>query len=81
LPLRGELVPGPAGFELEVIDADPHRLKKIKIHRSKDRPARGLSQPNARGSTVMPAPAAALGADTRTHLAADPAPPKNPPRP
>jgi len=38
LPLRGELVPGPAGFELEVIDADPRRIKKIKIHRSKDRP-------------------------------------------
>jgi CBS domain containing-hemolysin-like protein len=38
LPLRGELVAGPPGFELEVLDADPRRIKKIKIHRSKDRP-------------------------------------------
>src|SRR4029077_10776109 len=37
LPLRGELVPGPTGFELEVLDSDPRRIKKIKIHRSKDR--------------------------------------------
>jgi CBS domain containing-hemolysin-like protein len=41
LPLRGELVAGPPGFELEVLDADPRRIKKIKIHRSKDRPRRG----------------------------------------
>ena len=37
LPLRGELVPGPAGFEIEVLDADPRRIKKVRIHRSKDR--------------------------------------------
>ena len=38
LPLRGELVPGPAGFEIEVLDSDPRRIKKVRIHRSKDRP-------------------------------------------
>ena len=38
LPLRGEVVPGPAGFEIEVLDADPRRIKKVRIHRSKDRP-------------------------------------------
>jgi CBS domain containing-hemolysin-like protein len=37
LPLRGELVPGPAGFEIEVLDSDPRRIKKVRIHRSKDR--------------------------------------------
>ena len=37
LPLRGELVPGPEGFELEVLDSDPRRVKKVRIHRSKDR--------------------------------------------
>ena len=42
LPVRGELVPGPAGFEIEVLDADPRRVKKVRIHRSKDRrPERG----------------------------------------
>jgi CBS domain containing-hemolysin-like protein len=37
LPLRGELVRGPQGFEIEVLDMDPRRIKKIRIHRSKDR--------------------------------------------
>ena len=38
LPTRGELVPGPAGYEIEVLDADPRRIKKVRIHRRKDRP-------------------------------------------
>src|SRR4029079_19728075 len=37
LPLRGELVRGPQGFEIEVLDMDPRRIKKIRIQRSKDR--------------------------------------------
>jgi CBS domain containing-hemolysin-like protein len=32
LPVRGEIVAGPQGFEFEVLDADPRRLKRIKIH-------------------------------------------------
>jgi len=35
LPVRGELVPGPGRFEFEVLDADPRRVKKLKIHRSR----------------------------------------------
>jgi hemolysin (HlyC) family protein len=38
LPTRGELVPGPEGYEIEVLDADPRRIKKVRIHRRKDRP-------------------------------------------
>ena len=37
VPVRGELVPGPALFEAEVLDADPRRVKRVKIYRSKDR--------------------------------------------
>jgi CBS domain containing-hemolysin-like protein len=37
LPTRGELVPGPTGFEVEVLDSDPRRIKKVRIHRNKDR--------------------------------------------
>jgi CBS domain containing-hemolysin-like protein len=37
VPVRGELVPGPASFEAEVLDADPRRVKRVKIYRSKDR--------------------------------------------
>ena len=32
LPSRGEIVKGPQGFEFEVLDADPRRLKRIRIH-------------------------------------------------
>jgi CBS domain containing-hemolysin-like protein len=40
VPVRGELVPGPAGFEIEILDADPRRVKRVRIYRGKDRPAR-----------------------------------------
>ena len=37
VPVRGELVPGPGLFEIEVLDADPRRIKKVKIYQSKSR--------------------------------------------
>jgi CBS domain containing-hemolysin-like protein len=37
VPVRGELVPGPGAFEAEVLDADPRRVKRVKIYLSKDR--------------------------------------------
>jgi CBS domain containing-hemolysin-like protein len=37
LPLRGELIPGPGLFEFEVLDADPRRIKRIRIVRLKER--------------------------------------------
>lgn len=37
VPVRGELVPGPGTFEIEVLDADPRRVKRVRIHRGKDR--------------------------------------------
>jgi CBS domain containing-hemolysin-like protein len=40
VPVRGELVPGPAGFEIEVLDADPRRVKRVRIYRGKDRSSR-----------------------------------------
>src|SRR5215472_10098702 len=36
VPVRGELVPGPEPFEAEVLDADPRRVKRVKIYRRKD---------------------------------------------
>jgi CBS domain containing-hemolysin-like protein len=48
VPLRGELVPGPAPFEIEVLDADPRRVKRVKIHRGKERrPGRPAAPPLA----------------------------------
>ena len=40
LPARGEVVPGPGDFEIEVLDADPRRVKKVRITRSNGRPGR-----------------------------------------
>ncbi len=87
LPLRGELVPGPTGFELEVLDSDPRRIKKIKIHRSKDGPKRtrdGIQRAGdsaARTVTIVPAPQAAPAADETAKPSASSTASKNPPRP
>jgi CBS domain containing-hemolysin-like protein len=45
LPVRGEVVPGPGQFEIEVLDADPRRVKRLKIYQSPDRP--GAARPRA----------------------------------
>lgn len=37
LPLRGELIAGPGLFEFEVLDADPRRIKRVRIARLKER--------------------------------------------
>jgi CBS domain containing-hemolysin-like protein len=49
VPVRGELIPGPVGFEIEVLDADPRRVKKVKIYRGKDRSRRGAKRRDGRG--------------------------------
>jgi CBS domain containing-hemolysin-like protein len=41
VPARGELVRHASGVEFEVLDADPRRVKKLKIH--KPRPAPGAT--------------------------------------
>src|SRR5215831_9245497 len=56
LPVRGEIVPGPGKFEIEVLDADPRRVKRLKIYRSLDRPARARA---AGGLAVAGDPSAA----------------------
>ncbi|MCZ7661369.1 MAG: hemolysin family protein [Xanthobacteraceae bacterium] len=35
LPARGEVVQGPNGFEIEVLDADPRRIKRVRITHGK----------------------------------------------
>jgi Mg2+/Co2+ transporter CorC len=52
LPVRGEVVPGPGRFEIEVLDADPRRVKRLKIYRSPDRP--GAARPRPAGSSAGP---------------------------
>jgi CBS domain containing-hemolysin-like protein len=48
VPVRGEIVPGPGQFEIEVLDADPRRVKRAQIFRLRDRQIRrraGSRQP------------------------------------
>ncbi|MCO5132575.1 MAG: hemolysin family protein [Xanthobacteraceae bacterium] len=39
LPVRGEIISGPGDFEIEVLDADPRRVKRLRIGPRKERPA------------------------------------------
>jgi CBS domain containing-hemolysin-like protein len=39
LPVRGEVIAGPGNFEIEVLDADPRRVKQLRIAVRKQRPA------------------------------------------
>ena len=39
VPVRGELVAGPGNFEIEIVDADPRRVKRLRIYRKKGPPA------------------------------------------
>jgi CBS domain containing-hemolysin-like protein len=64
LPIRGEIVPGPDLFEFEVLDADPRRVKRVRISRLKerrDRPReprrRGEGDNLLTGQTVSSSPA------------------------
>ena len=37
VPVRGEVIKHPDGFEFEVVDADPRRIKKLRVSRSQKR--------------------------------------------
>ena len=88
LPLRGELVPGPNGFEIEVLDSDPRRIKKVRIHRSKDRSIerdrdgrRRYSAPDTTSPAITPAPVPAATAEDAAKTLPQPADPNTPRRP
>ena len=31
VPARGEVIPHPSGAEIEIVDADPRRLKRLRV--------------------------------------------------
>jgi CBS domain containing-hemolysin-like protein len=81
VPVRGELVPGPGRYEIEVLDADPRRVKKLKIYLSADRnggdrkavprTAGGQPLPPATPTTDLP-----VNRDAAVKLSPDDAPSK-----
>jgi CBS domain containing-hemolysin-like protein len=48
LPVRGELISGPGTFEVEVLDADPRRVKRLRIAQRKERPAPRIQRERSR---------------------------------
>ena len=48
VPVRGELVPGPDSFEIEILDADPRRVKRVRIYSRRQSP-RGVERNARRG--------------------------------
>jgi len=54
VPVRGELVAGPGNFEIEVFDADPRRLKRLRIYRRKSAPPADGKRRSARGDAPPP---------------------------
>ena len=92
VPVRGELVPGPGPFELEVLDADPRRVKKLRIYRSLDRqngqihelrrPMAATTATSAPAPFPLPSPPQGLGGgDEPAKSSPDAAPSKAPRRP
>ncbi|MCB4767581.1 hemolysin family protein [Ancylobacter sp. Lp-2] len=58
VPVRGEIVAGPGTFEIEVLDADPRRVKRLRIS-----PARGnghVGRETGERASGDPAPGASL---------------------
>jgi CBS domain containing-hemolysin-like protein len=49
LPLRGEVIAGPEPFEIEVLDADPRRIKRVRISRRQGALAPKSREPRERG--------------------------------
>jgi len=86
VPVRGELVPGPGPFEIEVLDADPRRVKKLRIYLSADRrnghrseaPRRPADAPPAQPSQHSDLP---VTRDTSVKLSPDTTSSKTPPQP
>jgi CBS domain containing-hemolysin-like protein len=71
LPLRGELIPGPGLFEFEVLDADPRRIKRVRILRLKERrerPRDGRRRSEAEQVTTVPSasPESVSGKETNS---------------
>ena len=79
VPVRGELVPGPGPFEIEVLDADPRRVKRVRIHRSRPLAARdGIRPARAAAATLAPAATPTASPAQPATASTDPKPPRDP---
>jgi len=84
VPVRGELVPGPGSFEIEVLDADPRRVKKLKIYRADRRSSQRSESPRRTleaGSTPANPPPASPPSDAPVKPLPEAISPKTPRQP
>jgi CBS domain containing-hemolysin-like protein len=65
VPARGEVIAHPLGLEFEVLDADPRRIKRVRIH-----PARGEAVAEE-ARKALPAPTPALPGPSESRDGAD----------
>jgi CBS domain containing-hemolysin-like protein len=67
VPVRGEIIAGPSEFDFEVLDADPRRVKRVRLRRRPSLPAESVepaAKPGARDKTrAMSSSASETGAD------------------
>ena len=54
VPVRGQLIPGPGQFEIEILDADPRRIKRVRIVRNDRRERLRKREPDAVLAGVAP---------------------------
>jgi CBS domain containing-hemolysin-like protein len=52
LPVRGEVISGPGNFEIEVLDADPRRVKRLRIGTRQERSALRQREPRRRDAAA-----------------------------
>jgi len=53
VPVRGEILEGPDNFEIEVLDADPRRVKRLRIYRRPQAAEPGARRPRAEEQPSM----------------------------
>jgi CBS domain containing-hemolysin-like protein len=59
LPVRGEVISGPGNFEIEVLDADPRRVKRLRIATRKERATLRTQRESRRRESATDTPGAA----------------------
>ena len=56
IPVRGELIATPSGYEFEILDADPRRIKRVRIYRRPQGQRRRQRAPQDAGPVTGSAP-------------------------
>lgn len=75
IPVRGEVVQALAGFEFHILDADPRRIKRVRIIRKRPAARRRLAKGEVEGLPVVAKSNGAVANGKHDPVEADPAEP------